>query len=286
MPRVFLCDDEPHYRSLVRVVLTEADDQFEVVGEASDGRECIELAPPLQPDVILLDVNMPGMGGLEALPALRELLPQSRIIALTTAWSDPWERRFLAAGGDAFIEKPRNALTLVPKLRAALGQSSNDPLDVAELMFHTWWNGERERTWSVFSEDVECTPIDSDVPVHGLVALRKHVESRPQDERDGTARATKMSALGEMVVIEATAEVPRGETRERFPVAWVLRVHDGVIVSIRGFTSWGQARESAGLVEGVYPDAEREFSLGHGWLLAVARRLARALAPTPALAAV
>jgi hypothetical protein len=86
-----------------------------------------------------------------------------------------------------------------------------------------------------------------------------------------------------MVVIEATAEVPRGKLRERFPVAWVLCVRDGKIVSIRGFTSWSKARDAAGLIGGVRPDAEREFSLGHGWLLAAARRLVGGV-PRPAFA--
>lgn len=283
MPRVFLCDDESHYRSLVRVVLTSADDHYEVVGEASDGRECIELAPPLHPDLLLLDLNMPGMGGLEALPQLRALLPETKIIALTTAWADPWERRFLEAGGDAFIEKPRNAMTLPAKLRAALGQEPVDPLDVAELMFHTWWNDERARTWAVFSDEVEFTPIDSDETVRGITAMQEHLASRPEEERRGTARATKMLALNDMVVIEATAEVPRGKLRERFPVAWVLRVRDGKVVSLRGFSSWTRARETAGLVGGVQPDAEREFSLGHGWLLAAARRLVGGV-PRPSVA--
>jgi DNA-binding NarL/FixJ family response regulator len=283
MPRVFLCDDESHYRSLVRVVLTSADDHYEVVGEASDGRECIALAPPLHPDLLLLDLNMPGMGGLEALPQLRALLPEAKIIALTTAWAEPWERRFLEAGGDAFIEKPRNAMTLPAKLRAALGQEPVDPLDVAELMFHTWWNDERARTWTVFSDEVEFTPIDSDQTVRGIAAMQEHLASRPEDERRGTARATKMLALNDMVVIEATAEVPRGKLRERFPIAWVLQVRDGKVVSLRGFTSWTRARETAGLVGGVQPDAEREFSLGHGWLLAAARRLVGG-APRPSVA--
>jgi DNA-binding NarL/FixJ family response regulator len=138
MPRVFLCDDESHYRSLVRVVLRGAGGEFEVVGEAADGRECIALAVPLRPDIILLDVNMPGMGGIEALPRLRALLPETKIIALTTAWAEPWEKRFLDAGGDGYIEKPRNAMALPGLLRAALGHEAEEPPDVVDRMVESW----------------------------------------------------------------------------------------------------------------------------------------------------
>lgn len=55
MPRVFHCDDEPNYRSLVRVVLTGTDAGYELVGEASDGREALDIAPALAPDIVLLE---------------------------------------------------------------------------------------------------------------------------------------------------------------------------------------------------------------------------------------
>src|SRR6476619_6782783 len=124
MPRVFHADDEPNYRSLVRVVLTQADGAYEVVGEAADGREAIDLAPTLNPDIVLLDVNMPGMGGIEALPHLREALPEAKIIALTTSWRSAWADHFLKLVGNGFIEKPRDALSLPDLLEAALRAAS------------------------------------------------------------------------------------------------------------------------------------------------------------------
>src|SRR3954453_22669245 len=102
MPRVFHADDEPTYRSLVRVVLSEADADYEFVGEATDGAEAIELAPAARPDLILLDIHMPGMNGLEALPRLRELLPDAKIVALSTGWGHSFAPHFRTLGGDAF----------------------------------------------------------------------------------------------------------------------------------------------------------------------------------------
>lgn len=273
MPRVFHCDDEPIYRSLVKVVLTEADAGYEMVGEAADGRECLDLAPALQPDVLLLDVNMPGMGGIEALPRLRKALPDTKIVALTTSWRSAWEEHFLKLGGDGYIEKPRDALTLPGLLEAALADDDADPLDVAEEMFHAWWAEDRERSWATFAPDAEFTLLDSGEPIVGVDAMKAHIEALPADQKRSTARAIKMIGLHDTVVIEATAEVPRGGTRERFPVAWVLRVRDGKVRAVRVFASWSQAHEDAGLTAGVTPTAEREFGLGAGWIFLIARRL-------------
>jgi CheY-like chemotaxis protein len=274
MPRVFLCDDEPNYRSLVRVVLQDAGG-YEIVGEAGDGRECIDLAPALRPDILLLDVNMPGMGGIEALPRLRELLPDTKILALTTSWRSAWETSFRSLGGDGYIEKPRDALTLPGLLAAALSANEVDPLDVAEEMFHSWWGGERERTWAIFAEDVRYTPLEDDRTLVGVATLREHFDRLSEPERDGVARAIRMVALHDVVVIEATAEIPREDYRERFPVAWTVRVHDGKVADIRTFRSWADARAAAGLTGGIEPTGQREFGLGAGWLLAAARRFLR-----------
>jgi two-component system, chemotaxis family, chemotaxis protein CheY len=283
MPRVFLCDDESHYRSLVRAVLSAQDEPYEVVGEASDGREAIELAPALAPDIILLDINMPGMGGVEALPQLRELLPDARILALTTAWAASLEQQFRDAGGDGFIEKPRNAMTLPAKLGAALGQAPVEPLDVAELMFHTWWSDEPAQMWDLFAPDVEYRPLLTGETLRGLDAMRGYLESLPR-EQQRTARVTRMVAYQDVVVVEGTADMPNGDGRERSSVSWTVRVTDGKVTHIRGFRGWDEAHRQSGLPGGLPPTEEREFSRGHGWLLSAGRRLLGAPAPGAALA--
>jgi CheY-like chemotaxis protein len=284
MSRVFHCDDEPNYRSLVRVVLGTAESGYELVGEAGDGREAIDLAPALQPDVILLDVNMPGMGGIEALPHLRAALPDATIVALTTSWRSAWEDQWRSLGGDAFIEKPRDVLALPGLLDAALAFEEVDPLDVAEEMFHAWWADERDRSWATFAPDAEFHLLETAEVFHGVEAVKAYMDELPEDRRRGTARAIRMIALHDTVVIEATAEVPRDGGRERFPVAWVLKVRDGKIREVRVFSSWSAAHHAAGLTPGIEPTAEREFGLGAGWVFATARRL---FAPRrPALAGV
>src|SRR3954471_14720585 len=254
MPRVFHVDDEPTYRSLVRVVLSEANPDYEFVGQASDGAEAIELAPAAKPDLVLLDIHMSGMNGLEALPRLRELLPDARIVALSTVWRHWFAHHFRTLGGDAFLEKPRNVMRL-PALLDAVLSDRPDPLDVAEEMFHAWWGGEQDRSWALFTDDASFTLLDGP-ELAGVEAVRAHLENLPDENRRGTARAVKMIALDDTVVIEATAELPRGDVRERFPIAWELHVTtEGRIDRIRALRSWSDARRSAGLTGNVEPTA-------------------------------
>jgi DNA-binding NarL/FixJ family response regulator len=111
--RVYICDDSPEYRMLLRMVLADAG--AVVVGEGADGLECIEGAAAADPSVVLLDLNMPGLSGLETLPKLRESLPGVKIVVLTTSRNADSERAAMAAGADAYVSKPIDA-TSVPQL--------------------------------------------------------------------------------------------------------------------------------------------------------------------------
>ena len=111
--RVYICDDSPEYRMLLRMVL--ADEGAVVVGEGGDGHECLERAAATDPSLVFLDLNMPGLSGLEALPKLREALPDVKIVVLTTSRAIESEQAAMAAGADAYVPKPIDA-TSVPRL--------------------------------------------------------------------------------------------------------------------------------------------------------------------------
>jgi len=116
--RLFLCDDNSEYRTLLRLVLERAGHQ--IVGEAADGQEAIERAPEAKPEVLLLDLNMPGVNGWEALPRLRDLLPDTKLVILTTGQAQDERRRVIAAGADGFIVKPPRISTLEDALLESL----------------------------------------------------------------------------------------------------------------------------------------------------------------------
>ena len=111
--RVYICDDSPEYRMLLRMVLADAG--MTVVGEGCDGSECLEDAARVDPSLVLLDLNMPGVSGFEALPRLRAALPNVKIVVLTTSKADKDEQAAIALGADAFVSKPIDA-TSVPRL--------------------------------------------------------------------------------------------------------------------------------------------------------------------------
>jgi DNA-binding NarL/FixJ family response regulator len=101
--RVFVCDDAPAFRDLLRMAL-EADGSLSIVGEAEDGTGLDAIAEA-RPDVVLLDLNMPELGGLEALPRVRELAPAARVIVLSSFSAEEKEAAALAAGADRYLDK-------------------------------------------------------------------------------------------------------------------------------------------------------------------------------------
>ncbi|MGI8685481.1 MAG: response regulator transcription factor [Acidimicrobiales bacterium] len=113
--RVLLVDDDPDMRSLLEIMLAK-DGRFCVMGHASDGAEAVRLAVSEQPDIVVLDLQMPGMDGLTALPLLRERLPAARIVVVS-AFPDPLTLAdAMQRGVDGYIDKSRTWCELVPTL--------------------------------------------------------------------------------------------------------------------------------------------------------------------------
>lgn len=102
--RVYLCDDVPELRELLRLVLEE-DPCLEVVGEAGDAITGIEEIAELQPHVVLLDLSMPGMDGLEALPLIRRAAPDTAVIVFSGFTEERMASLALDSGADRYIEK-------------------------------------------------------------------------------------------------------------------------------------------------------------------------------------
>ncbi|MFE3177595.1 response regulator [Amycolatopsis sp. NPDC059090] len=112
MIRVLLADDEAMIRAGVAAILA-SDKEIEVVAEAADGREAIELARANRPDVALLDIRMPGLDGLAAAEEIRKLLPDTGVLMLTTFGEDEYIERALGLGASGFLLKagdPRELL--------------------------------------------------------------------------------------------------------------------------------------------------------------------------------
>lgn len=116
--RVLLADDHAILREGLRALLALADD-IEVIGEAADGQEAIDRVTALQPDVVVMDVSMPGLGGLEATLEIRKQRPDTKILVLTQYEDPEYVRRFLAAGVSGYVLKKSAGADLSGAIRAA-----------------------------------------------------------------------------------------------------------------------------------------------------------------------
>ena len=117
--RILIADDHAIVRDGVRALLAAASD-LEVVAEASTGTQAIELATTLEPDVVLMDIAMPELGGLEATIEIRKRVPRTKVVVLSQYGDPEYVRRFLKAGISGYVLKKAAGAELVAAIRAVL----------------------------------------------------------------------------------------------------------------------------------------------------------------------
>ena len=116
--RIVICDDQPGFRRLLAAVLG-LEPELQVVGEAGDGREAIAIVRELEPSVVLLDVAMPEMDGIEALPHILAASPGTTVVMVTAYGSPSVRERALEAGATSFIEKGTDVNEMVDLIKRA-----------------------------------------------------------------------------------------------------------------------------------------------------------------------
>jgi two-component system nitrate/nitrite response regulator NarL len=119
LKRVLIADDNMYVRDVIRTFLHDASD-IQICGEAVDGRQTLEMAHQLTPDVVLLDLSMPTINGADVAIQLRQSMPDIRII-LFTMYSEQLGKAFLSStGADAVLSKPDGLAHLVDSINAVL----------------------------------------------------------------------------------------------------------------------------------------------------------------------
>src|SRR5215211_1418018 len=138
-PRILLVDDHPRTRDGLATLL--AGHGFVVVGQAGDGLEAIDLATELQPDVVLLDLSMPGLGGLEALPRLRAGAPECEVVVLTASGDEENLLAAIRGGAAGYLLKTEPPERLVDFLHGAAEGDGRAPGRVARRLLEHVRNG-------------------------------------------------------------------------------------------------------------------------------------------------
>ena len=132
--RVLLVDDHPVVRQGLRALLS-TQDGIEVVGEADDGEAAVAAAERLSPDVVLMDVVMPGMDGVEALRRIGERRPQTRVVMLTSYADERRAMEAVDAGASGFLLKDASPRDVAAAIRAAhRGEAVLHPSVAAKLL--------------------------------------------------------------------------------------------------------------------------------------------------------
>ena len=136
MIRVLICDDQDVVREGLRAILSTVPD-IEVTGLASDGAEALEAVEKRQPDVVLMDLNMPGVNGIQATRKIHEKFPQVHVLALTTYDADEWVFDAIRAGASGYLLKGTPRAGLIKAIEGTIaGQTFVDPSVAGKLFTH------------------------------------------------------------------------------------------------------------------------------------------------------
>ena len=132
--RIIIAEDHETVREGLKMIV-ESQDDMEVVGEAGDGREAIRLAEELKPDIVLMDVSMPGLNGLLAAAKLKRIMPDVKILTLTRHTDEAYLQELLQAGVSGYVLKQSASTELLRAVRAiAAGGKYLDPAIAGKVM--------------------------------------------------------------------------------------------------------------------------------------------------------
>jgi DNA-binding NarL/FixJ family response regulator len=209
--RVLLVDDQQLVREGLRVLLDMVTD-LRVVGEASDGHEAVELAQRLEPDVVLMDVRMPGLDGVAATRSMRSACPEVKVIILTTFDDDEYVFEGLRAGAAGYLLKDVPSEQLTEAIRAAArGEAFIHPAVTRKVVAEFARLTEREHTRR---EQPLPEPL-SGRELEVLALLAEGLSNREISERlfisTGTAKNHVSSILGKLDVRDRTQAILRAQ---------------------------------------------------------------------------
>ncbi len=174
--RVLIADDHEMVREGLRLIL-EAEDDFEVAGEAGDGVEAVRRTGELRPQVVLMDLRMPALGGIEAIERIHAQWPDVAVVILTTYNEDELMRRGLRAGARGYLLKDTKRAALFDTIRAAArGEALLSPEILARALS-------------------EPEPRETPLPVRAVPPSPSPLTEREQEVLEGIARGERSKEI-------------------------------------------------------------------------------------------
>jgi NarL family two-component system response regulator YdfI len=187
MLKILVADDHLIIRQGLRLII-ETESDFELVGEASDGAEALRLCADLHPDVVLMDLRMPGMDGLTAIEKLHILQPEIAVVILTTFNEDDLMLRGLRAGARGYLLKDTGRVALFDTIRAAArGETLLNP----DVMARVLSRAGQENTPSQSASGIDLTEREHEV----LMAVATGERSKEIAARLGISERTVKAYL-------------------------------------------------------------------------------------------
>ena len=114
---IVVADDDPQFREIVRYLLAAASDTMTIVGEAADGDEALALVRRVRPDIVITDLIMPRLNGVELTRLIRQELPDTKVILISSYTEDAYRLMVSDSGADVFVSKQVITTTLLPAIR-------------------------------------------------------------------------------------------------------------------------------------------------------------------------
>ncbi|HYZ28474.1 MAG TPA: response regulator transcription factor [Thermoleophilaceae bacterium] len=235
--RVVLVDDVPELRLLVRVTLEE-DPGIEVVGEAANGRDGIAVVEIANPDLILLDLSMPGMDGLEAIPLMRAHAPQARVIVLSGHEAGRLSLQALDKGASRYINKADGLATIpyvVHEVARLEPPFTDERFGVVRSMWELFLDGQIERMLQNATTDARWRPCVGERELRSRAEARAFIEQLLSRGRVVDPRAYGVEPRGCGLVVLGTLEIRGPGGLHETEVYWAFAFNGNLVSMAAGF---------------------------------------------------
>ncbi|HKP53942.1 MAG TPA: response regulator transcription factor [Chloroflexia bacterium] len=205
MTTIVLADDHPIVRQGLRALL-EKQSSYQVVGEASDGLEAVAMVERLKPDVLIVDVMMPGLNGLQVTRQVRERAERTRIIVLSMHTNESYVLEALRGGASGYVLKATAAASIVEAVRAALGGHRYLSPPLTDHVIEAYIRKAEEATNDVdgykllTAREREVFQLDAEGLSNGEISARLHISPRTTEtHRTRILRKLGLRSRGELV---------------------------------------------------------------------------------------